>query len=210
MDILVINGDYYHPAVTSEEGLKPLEGKGFHFEIIGDGSNFSAGLLQKYPVVLFVKSDNLTTTDQTKWITEEVRTALKSYVQSGGGLLVVHSGMAGFNGMEDMRSLIGGLFAWHPAQLPVVVEPIAGHPLAEGCKPFTAMDEHYFMNMGEGPVDLFLTSRSRHGVVPAGWTRTEGHGRVCTLTPGHNVEVWLNPNFQRLLENALRWCYGNR
>jgi len=26
------------------------------------------------------------------------------------------------------------------------------------------------------------------------------------LTPGHNVEVWLHPSFQTLLDNALRWC----
>jgi hypothetical protein len=26
------------------------------------------------------------------------------------------------------------------------------------------------------------------------------------LTPGHNVEVWLEPSFQVLLGNALRWC----
>ncbi|CAN5509301.1 hypothetical protein BH10CHL1_BH10CHL1_18130 [soil metagenome] len=47
---------------------------------------------------------------------------------------------------------------------------------------------------------------SRHGTQPGGWTRLEGDGRVCVLTPGHNLEVWLDPSYQILLGNALRWC----
>ena len=58
--------------------------------------------------------------------------------------------------------------------------------------------------------DLFLTTRSEHGAQPGGWTRLEGDGRVCVLTPGHNVEVWLEPNYQVLIANALRWCGGNQ
>jgi type 1 glutamine amidotransferase len=53
---------------------------------------------------------------------------------------------------------------------------------------------------------VFLTTTSEHGTQPGGWTRTEGEGRVCVLTPGHNLEVWLQPSFQALLLNTLRWC----
>jgi hypothetical protein len=28
---------------------------------------------------------------------------------------------------------------------------------------------------------------------------------VCLLTPGHNVDVWLHPSYQALIQNALRW-----
>jgi len=52
---------------------------------------------------------------------------------------------------------------------------------------------------------VFLHTRSRHGVQPAGWTRAEGLGRVGVLTPGHNLEVWLHPGFQKLLQNGLNW-----
>ena len=30
------------------------------------------------------------------------------------------------------------------------------------------------------------------------------------VTPGHNVEVWLEPKYQVLIANALRWCGGNQ
>jgi type 1 glutamine amidotransferase len=62
------------------------------------------------------------------------------------------------------------------------------------------------MEMTGEPVDCFLQTTSDHGSQPGGWTRSEGAGRVCVLTPGHNVEVWLTPGFQALLRNGLQWC----
>jgi type 1 glutamine amidotransferase len=45
-------------------------------------------------------------------------------------------------------------------------------------------------------------------ITPSAYIRTQGKGRICVLTPGHVPEVWRNPQFARLLENALNWC-GN-
>lgn len=208
MNILLINDDYWHPGRVSEEGVRPLEKSGFRFEILSDGAEFEGKSLEGYDAVMLVKSDNRTAADQSKWMTEEARAKLMGYVRDGGGLLAVHSGTAGYGGMEDLHGLLGGLFMTHPKQLPVTFSPRAGHPLAVGVEAFTEPDEHYFMDLADGPVDVFLTSLSRHGALPAGWTRKEGAGRVCVLTPGHNAEVWLNPNFQRMLENALIWCAG--
>jgi type 1 glutamine amidotransferase len=72
-------------------------------------------------------------------------------------------------------------------------------------KAFTTQDEHYFVRMEDRRAEVFLQSISTHGVQPAGWARTEGEGRVCILTPGHNVEFWRHSEFQNLLLNALRW-----
>jgi type 1 glutamine amidotransferase len=118
----------------------------------------------------------------------------------------VHSGSAGYKETPVLRALMGGVFDHHPPQCEVTVEPVEGHPLTAGSAPFTVKDEHYHMLLDDAGADLFLTTTSEHGTQPGGWTRTEGAGRVCMLTPGHNVEVWLEPSFQILLGNALRWC----
>ncbi len=62
------------------------------------------------------------------------------------------------------------------------------------------------MEPGEPGADVFLTATSQRGTQPAGWMRGMWKGRVCVLTPGHNLEVWLHPGFQTLLRNALSWC----
>jgi len=87
----------------------------------------------------------------------------------------------------------------------VTVQPKAGHPLCHDVAAFTLTDEHYFIDLDDAGADVFLTTTSEHGSQPGGWTRVEGKGRICVLTPGHNLEVWLQPSFQTLL---LMRCSG--
>jgi type 1 glutamine amidotransferase len=128
------------------------------------------------------------------------------YVQQGNSLLVIHSGTAGYEGATTLRALMGGVFRDHPDQCPVTIEPLEGHPLTDGCEAFTMVDEHYMMDMDDEGADVFLHTVSEHGTQPGGWRRHQGNGRICVLTPGHNLEILQHPSFQRLLLNALRWC----
>jgi type 1 glutamine amidotransferase len=204
---LVLCDDYWHPAAVAREGLDALQAEGeYAFDWIEDAGEWSAERMAGYPVVVLVKSNNVSAVDQTNWMTPEVETAFLDYVRAGKGLLVVHSGSAGYKETPVLRALMGGVFDQHPKQCPVTVQPQAGHPLTSGSEPFTIVDEHYIMVLDDAGADVFLTTTSEHGTQPGGWTRREGAGRVCMLTPGHNVEVWLEPSFQVLLGNALRWC----
>ena len=206
MNVLVLCDDYWHPARTSRNGLAPLASAGVQFDFVEDVSDWSPAQMNDYPVVLLTKSNDPAATHDTPWITPAVEQAFADYVRGGGGLLVVHSGTVGYKEMKTLRPLIGGVFDHHPKQCPVTVKPQADHPITAGVTEFTDKDEHYFMEYDADADAVFLTSTSEHGDQPAGWTRQEGDGRVCVLTPGHNVEVWLQPSFQTLLRNALNWC----
>jgi type 1 glutamine amidotransferase len=178
----------------------------FSFDFIENANDWSAGRMAEYPVVILSKSDSVSQADRTSWMSEETQQAFVDYVRKGNGLLAIHSGTAGYKEKPALRKLLGGVFDQHPAQCPVMVEPDPCHPLATGNAPFTVKDEHYFMLMDAEDATVFMTSNSEHGQQPAGWTRTEGDGRVCVLTPGHNLEVWTQPGFQAVLKNALNWC----
>jgi uncharacterized protein len=208
MRTLVLCDDYYHPARTPRAGLGPLEDAGFTFDWIEHAGEWSAERMAGYPLVVLTKANNISSTDKAPWATAQVQSAFLEYVRAGNGLLVIHSGSAGYGELPGLRGLIGGAFARHPPQCAVTVAPRAGHPLAEGSAPFTPVDEHYHMDMDDAQAEVFLTTTSEHGVQPGGWTRAEGAGRVCVLTPGHNLDVWLHPSYQALLRNALRWCGG--
>jgi type 1 glutamine amidotransferase len=171
-----------------------------------DAGEWSAERMAAYPVVVLTKSNNVSSSDRTPWATEEVGHAFTAYVRGGGGLLVVHSGSAGYGELPLLRSLLGGVFTHHPPQCPVTIQPRAGHPLAAGARPFTLFDEHYFMALDDLTAEICLIATSEYGEQPGGWTRFDGEGRVCVLTPGHNLEVWLHPIYQVQLRNGLRWC----
>jgi type 1 glutamine amidotransferase len=203
---LVLCDDYWHPARIARSGLGALPDSSLAFDWLEDAGDWSAQHLAAYPLVVLAKANNVSAADQRPWVTPEVEQALREHVRRGNGLLVVHSGTAGYDKLPVLRGLLGGVFIRHPPQCPVTVEPLPDHPLTAGSTPFTLLDEHYVMALDDAQADLFLRTLSEHGEQPGGWTRAEGTGRVCVLTPGHNLEVWLHPSYQALLGNALRWC----
>jgi len=209
MRTLVIYNDGWHPGHIPRAGLEALGAHGGTFDWIDDPAEWSAERMASYPLVALIKS-NTSPVAPRPWADDQVQAALLEYVRQGNGLLAIHSGTAGYQDAPTMRHLLGGVFARHPPQCQVTVEPLQGHPLAGGATPFTVWDEHYFMDFDDSQADVFLTTRSEHGAQPAGWTRVEGAGRVCVLTPGHNLDVWMHPSFQTLLGTALHWCASSQ
>src|ERR687887_2940293 len=147
MRTLVLCDDYYHPARTPRAGLGPLQDAGFAFDWIEQAGEWSAERMAGYPLVLLTKANNISAADKTPWASAEVESAFLEYVRAGHGLLVIHSGSAGYRELPGLRGLMGGAFAMHPPQCPVTVAPRAGHPLAEVSAPFTLVDEHYHMDL---------------------------------------------------------------
>lgn len=207
---LVIYDDVWHPAATVRRGLEPLCPAGFEFEFVEGDPRRPTARMSEFSLVVLTKANMISAIDQGPWLTTEALTSLRNHLRRGGGLVAIHAGTSRYESSAEMKEMIGGAFGRHPDSCAVTLEPQSGHPLAEGVAQFTVVDEHYFMEMSGAPVDVFLRSRSEHGLQPAGWTRTsEGGGRICVLTPGHNLEVWLHPEFQKLLLNAFRWAKLN-
>jgi type 1 glutamine amidotransferase len=201
---LVLCDDQWHPAADVRRGLDALAESSFDFEFAVSGSGWFAEQLRHFPLVVVAKANHVSATDQRPWLTPENQGAFCDFVRRGGGLFLIHGGTC-YKDLPEMRAVIGGAFLSHPDQGPVTVEPKAGQTLTTGVNSFIVQDEHYLMAVDAGDADVFLHTRSRHGVQPAGWTRPEGLGRVGVLTPGHNLEVWLHPGFQKLLQNGLNW-----
>ncbi|MCL2186455.1 MAG: ThuA domain-containing protein [Treponema sp.] len=227
MKVLLICDDYHHPAQIPIDGTAPLEKCGFQFDIITNANDFSShtfkSLLEKYPVVLLCKLDEISSADRQSWKNERIQKTFIDYVENGGGLTAVHSGIVQGKNTDALDRLIGCRFAGHPNECPVTVHAIKPHPVTEGVNPFCEVDEHYRVEIISPDADILLASYSAAqgeeskykeepyyncpaAICPAGFVRTQGKGRICVLTPGHKLEVWHNVNFQRLLMNALNWC----
>ncbi|MCL2421558.1 MAG: ThuA domain-containing protein [Defluviitaleaceae bacterium] len=223
MRVLLICDDFYHPGNVPIEGVAPLKQKGFEFDIITDANDFKPEMLSDYPVVFLSKCDEITQADQRPWKTPAIQQAFVDYVEKGGGLLAIHTATVAGENTKALDNLIGSKFVYHPADCPVTVQPIKPHPVTKGVDMFCEVDEHYRLDILADDIDILIASYSPPQGVPekyeeepytntvawispAGYVRTQGKGRVCVLTSGHLLPVWHNPNFQRILENALQWC----
>jgi len=232
MKVLLICDDYWHPGQIPIDGLEPLTRQGYRFDVIKNANDFSPGMLisnlltsntmMRYAAVLLCKMDEVSQSDRQPWKTEEVQQAFKGYVEAGGGLLAVHSATVPGKNTETLDRLIGCRFINHPNAVPVTVQPVKRHPVTEGVGMFCETDEHYNIEIIEPDADVLLASYSPAqgeeskyqeepyynvpaAIYAAGYVRTQGKGRVCVLTPGHTAEVWNNLQFQKLLDNALKW-----
>ncbi|HET9589225.1 MAG TPA: hypothetical protein VFO91_10590, partial [Anaerolineales bacterium] len=94
MNILVLCDDYWHPARVPRAGLERLAGIEFTFDWVEDARDWSPEAIMSYPLVILTKSDNVSSTDRTGWMTDAVQAAFAEYVRRGNGLLAVHSGTA--------------------------------------------------------------------------------------------------------------------
>lgn len=223
--VLLLCDDYWHPGDVPVGGVKPLEVKGFTFDIIKDACDFEASMLSRYPAVMLCKSNQRSQAVEDAWITDDIQQAFVDYVESGGGLLVVHSGTVPSKTTEKLSRLIGCRFTFHPNACPVTVAPIMKHPVTDGAGAFCETDEHYRLEiLADDMIPIMASYSAPQGEVSkyeedpyhntaawlgaAGLVRTHGKGRVCVLTPGHLLPVWLNSEYQKVLENALRWCAG--
>jgi uncharacterized protein len=213
MRILVLCDDIWHPAQVVKDGLAGLEKDGFEFDFIADACEWSAKKMAAYSVVILSKANNVSAADETPWMTTEIEQAFQDYIRAGNGLLVLHSGTAGYEKATVLRGLMGGVFREHPEQCAVMISPAIGALSAQRADTipaptdeFSVVDEHYLMDMDDDHVEVFMTTTSKHGTQPGGWTRTEGDGRVCVLTPGHNLAVWEQPVYQDLIRQAIDWC----
>ena len=203
--VLVLCGDKWHPAEVVRQGLAPLSDGIFDFQFLEANNTWPETEAEKCQLIILAKANMISSVDEHEWLTAKSQDAFAQFVRRGGGLLVIHGGSSRYEQLPVVNAIIGGAFISHPEQCPVTLEPVHRHPLAAGITPFTVRDEHYFMAMSDPDAEVALHSRSEHGIQPAAWTRTEGGGRVGVLAPGHNLEVWRHPEFQKLLLNALRW-----
>lgn len=221
MKILVLCDDIWHPAEVIERGMACLKkteyGKEYEFDYVMDARDIlTPELLREYPVVVNAKGNNLTSGNDALWmgdgISEVGPEELRAYVEAGGGLLSLHSGNS-FRAATcpGYTQLVGNSFVKHPARCEVRLLITQRNPITEGVEDFSVRDEHYELDHLTDDRDEFMISESdAGGRQTAGYTRQIGQGRICVLTPGHILSVFENPQYQRLICNAVEWCAGRR
>lgn len=207
--VLAVIGDRYHDPAGLRAGFAPLAGAGLDLRFVERPEEMPWDELGRYRAVLLAKGGyDFSETPGYVWLGERAE-RLRAFVADGGGLLCVHSGVAGYDDCPAVRELARATFTSHPPGLtPQHLEGL-GQPPFNAASGFDSEDEQYFLRFTGAETKIFLQSRSAaHGTSPAGWAHAYERGRVACLTPGHTRSVLLNPVYQKWVVAALRWCAG--
>ena len=210
--ILAIVGDYYH---DRDLAMESLENALFSYISVGEmqivecETNQLVDKLAENPdAVILFKEDRLNPNDDQvhKWMTEEVEDEITSYVENGGGWLAWHSGLASYAIEGSYTKMVRGYFESHPDKHQIVTYTNKNeNPISSSKLSFEALDEHYFVYCDVENTNVFLLSESVDGESTAGWSHAFGKGKVCALTPAHNKEGLLHPDFSEVLGNSVKW-----
>ena len=224
---LVLIGDSPHPPAPIEEALRRVfEATGVipHFTV--DVEALAAENLSRVQLLVMLRDgrqverkgagrvplrsmvDPLHGNIKT-WMTLDQEEAIVNFVQSGGAFLNLHNSLGLYPPNGPYLNLVGGRYIGHGPFERFRIEVVdPNHPITRGVKDFTTADEqHTPVLYDESQVHMILESRMDNGtVVPAGWVREVGRGKVCHLASGHPREPLFHPMYQRLMANAVTWC----
>jgi type 1 glutamine amidotransferase len=150
---------------------------------------------------------------------EPERKNLQAFLESGGGLVVLHHALADnwqwkwwYEDVVGGRMLMGqdGDMPRSTAKAPDVlnVRPVAKHPVLAGVGVLKLDDESY---KGEwvSPKNLILMETDNpNNVKPVVWIGPWQKSRVVVIQMGHGPATHHDPGYRRLVHNAILWAAG--
>ncbi|MBN2221943.1 MAG: ThuA domain-containing protein, partial [Vallitaleaceae bacterium] len=118
-----------------------------------------------------------------------------------------HNGIA-YQDHYEFASLVRARFVSHPERQEIDFTMVGNHELIEGLEPFTLFEEPYqFELIGQNHEEWKVTMLMEYelsGVkYPAAWVHNHGAGKVCYFMPGHDVSIFENTMFQKVLQQLV-------
>jgi uncharacterized protein len=227
----------------TEEMVKILGEKSGAFEVVGskDITQMELKNLKKYDVLVLNNTNSKPDHRNLFWDklkesgadsaavmqkAQELESNLRKFVESGGGLFVLHGGNTTLNNSMDFSRLLGGSFDYHPPQQAFQVRlEDPNHPLVQAFpkEGFNHVDEPYFYKnayeeMNFKPLLYFNNAEIKNqkkgqelteGKTYVAWIRTEGKGRVMYSSPSHNAQSFENPQLLRFFLDGLQYVAGD-
>lgn len=187
---------------------------GFAVDVTEDAGWFTSQTLEQYGAVVW-----LNTTLDVLDAAEE--SAFRSYIESGGGFVGVHSAADTEYGWAWFGELLGGdaWFMSHPEVQEAALDvedrehPSSRHlPLR-----FTMTDEWYnFQHNPRASVTVLLTIDEKTyepgadamGDHPIAWYHQIAAGRAWYTAMGHEIEIYADSGFQQHLLGGVLWAAG--
>ncbi len=186
------------------------------------GGIFNPEQLAQFEVVIF---DNST----GRVLDDAQQAALEKYVENGGTLMGIHgAGDDSHHWDWYEKNLLGAKFSHHPLnpQFQKAQVSLQDSTFSSGLsKSFEGNDEWYvFLNQPKDATIVYSIDGDK--ILPSGnmlwmkdknfgmgknhpvaWYKKVGKGKTFYTSMGHSKEVWANPDFVSLIEEAIKWGY---
>jgi type 1 glutamine amidotransferase len=212
--VLVITGGHSYQEEPFNQMFAGL-GKGISFKVVSFPEAFTMFSPEKrdqYDVLVFYHMWQKITEDEAKNFSECIR--------GGKPLVVLHHSICAFDDWPEYISIIGGKYFHKPTVVNGKEYPVctykhdltftvkvvdSTHPVTKGLREFEVLDETYSGYYVDPGVKTLLTTTETSSTPVIGWTKKYGKAQVVSLQSGHDANTFGNPDFRRLLRQAILW-----
>jgi type 1 glutamine amidotransferase len=211
---------YIHDNIAACTAAVQALGKqhGFKTEVTGDPSVFNENNLARFNIVVFASTNN------DAFSTDEQRVAFRRFVESGGGVVGLHSVMGTERAWTWFKNMLGGTFSWHASNQVYKVRNIKPkHPAVEGVPlVWEKKDECYFAKeMYPGievlmahdittldqkqAADIAKNAGLYNVLYPAVWYHNFDGGHIWISQLGHDIANYTDPVFVNHIYQGLKY-----
>jgi type 1 glutamine amidotransferase len=158
-------------------------------------------------------------------ITEQQARNLAECIGEGKPLVALHHSICAYDDWSEYINIIGGKYFHKSTTVRGIEYPACSYihdlhfkvkivspenPVTKGLSDFDIFDETYKgYYVEEGVTPLLITDEPSSASV-IGWTKQYSKARIVTLQSGHDVPTFENPDFRKLLKQAIEWVYNGR
>jgi type 1 glutamine amidotransferase len=168
----------------------------------------------RYDVLVFYHMWDKITDDQARVFAE--------CIKRGKPVVVLHHSLCAFESWPEYRNIIGGKYFLNPTTVNgkeyqagsyihdlhfsvKVVDP--KHPVTNGVGDFEIFDETYKgYYVADDVTPLIMTDESSSEQI-IGWAKKYGKARIVVIQSGHDTPTFENPDYRKLLKQAIEWVY---
>jgi len=168
---------------------------------------FDSALIAQYDVLLFY--------DMVQEIDDAQKAAFLNVLNDGKALVFLHHSLVSYQEWDEFEKIIGGRYGLtnkdqdsstyrHDVDIPLTIVN-KDHPITRGMDDFVIRDEVYG-NFKVLPTvhPLLRTTHPESGEI-IGWTNDYGNSRIVYLQLGHDHFAFENPDYRRLVKQAIEW-----
>lgn len=207
--ILIITGGHDFEREAFFKIFKEMPGVEYQ-ELVQPEANglWDSTLMDQFDVFLFY--------DMFQEIDDRQKAAFIQLLEKGKGLVFLHHSLASYQAWDEFERIIGGRYVesgpdqerssyQHDVEIPVQIADHM-HPITTGVTDFLIHDEVYGNFRVLPTVHPLLRTTHPESSELIGWTNRYGNSRIVYIQLGHDHYAYENPNYRRLLKQAIDWA----
>jgi type 1 glutamine amidotransferase len=160
--------------------------------------------------------------DMPGTISDQEKKDFTDCLNAGKGLVVWHHAYGSYRDWPEYQNIAGGRYQFqewkdskgisyppstykHDVQFRVKVAD-KKHPITKGISDFDIIDETYGRCSVNPGVHVLLTTGEPTSTPTVAWITRYVKSKVVTILLGHDQQAWNNPDFKKLLIQAIQWA----